>query len=111
MAFSPETYALLKAQGGGGGGSSGVLIVHQDDDTYALDKTWQELYDAVAQGKLCLLVDSGAEDDFAWAGQIILGSVYTDPEQDHPYFVRGLDVETFSAMVYSTDSPNGYPSD
>lgn len=48
MAFSPETYALLKGQGGGGGGGS--LIVHYNGSTQLMDKTVQEIYDAMTSG-------------------------------------------------------------
>ena len=58
-----EVIALIKAFGSGGGGSSGggVLVVHTDEDTHnILDKTWQEIHDAVESGKIVIIEDSGA---------------------------------------------------
>lgn len=59
MAFSPETYALLKAQGGGGGGSSGngVFWVHFDGFGQP-DKTPEEIASAIESGALITAVDS-----------------------------------------------------
>ena len=69
MAFSPETYALLKAQGGGGGGGgeSPVLIIHStfDESTGAttLDKTWNEIFSAITSDKLCVVFNSPYYDE------------------------------------------------
>jgi hypothetical protein len=40
-----EVIALIKALSGGGGSGAGVLVVTDTDGT--LDKTWQEIHDAM----------------------------------------------------------------
>lgn len=47
--------------GGGGSGGGGVLVLGWDTTTYALDKTWQEIYDAM-QTSIVMLVNVGAEN-------------------------------------------------
>lgn len=42
------TEGVWAVGGGGGGGGGGVLVVHEDSDTGSLDKTWQEIHDALA---------------------------------------------------------------
>lgn len=67
MAFSPETYALMKAQGGGGGGSSdsGALVVGitidfsgDEPDVLSVDKTPAEIKAAIDNGKAVIGVVS-----------------------------------------------------
>ena len=49
-----EVIALIKAFGGGGGSSGGgVLVVHRNVDT--LDKTWQQIHDALLSGGAVLV--------------------------------------------------------
>ena len=54
--FEMERIAENVGSGSGGGGSSGgTLFVHitedpNDQDTLLMDKTWQEIYDAMAEG-------------------------------------------------------------
>lgn len=43
--------------GGGGGTGGGALVVHIDVQTSALDKTWQEIYDAAKVGTVLLIND------------------------------------------------------
>lgn len=45
----------LKAIAEGGGGSESILFVNNSDDG-ELDKTWQELYDALDSSILCIAV-------------------------------------------------------
>lgn len=45
----------LKAIAEGGGGGGGMLVITTTDST--LDKTWQEIYDAMADSKLCVIFD------------------------------------------------------
>lgn len=40
-----------EVSGGGGGG----MVIHMDDATGALDKTWQEIFDALANGTVCTI--------------------------------------------------------
>lgn len=45
---------------GGGGGSSSILFVTNDDGT--LDKTWQEIYDAMTSSVLCVVIQSVVDE-------------------------------------------------
>lgn len=40
--------------GAGGGAGGGVLVATMDEATGALDKTWQEIYDAMNSSVLCV---------------------------------------------------------
>ena len=48
---------IVDAIGGGGGG--GVLVVHEDLDTGYLDKTWQEIFNALSAGVPAFLAYAG----------------------------------------------------
>ena len=75
--------------------SGGVLIVHADMDTWTLDKTWQEIYDA---GFSVLQVG----DQFAWLLAIGEDGGYFYVA----YFVYGEENPT----EFVVDSANGYPT-
>lgn len=52
-----EEYLDAIAQNkGGGGGDDGIFVVGQDVNTGALDKTWQEIADALSAGKRVIAV-------------------------------------------------------
>ena len=53
MGFDPVSYAM-GAKSGGGGSGGGVLVVTDGDES--LDKTWQEISDAMHEGKVVVLV-------------------------------------------------------
>lgn len=132
MAFSPETYALLKGQGGGGGGSdlpsvtaadngkvlsvvngawaadSMIVNVVLDLDTNTLNRTWQEIYNATVSGKIVILCrdvisDPGVEEHHF---RNILEAIefYS---MDDEYVVSFVQAGTY--LVFVTDSPNSYP--
>lgn len=52
-------------QGGGGGSSGGgVLVVRADDDTGALNKTWQEIHDALSNGTIVVVRGPAVQAEF-----------------------------------------------
>ena len=85
---------------------NGPLVIRHNGET--LDKTWQEIHDALADGRVCLIVYDSTDDD---------GSVAT-------YYVGGVSVDGGSYYVwaftyimggnetadYSAESPNEYPA-
>lgn len=88
------TLAMAAAMGGGGGGGSsggGVLVVHDVEGT--LDKTWQEIHDAMLSGGA---VYDGGDDDGVYA----IASTYIDTN----YFVA------CSAGEWVASSASGYPT-
>ena len=90
MALGTEI-ALIKALGGNGGGSGGgVLVVTETDGT--LDKTWQEIHDAM---KSVGAVYDGGDDD----GVYIISSTIIDTN----YIVN------CSAGEWVASSASGYP--
>jgi hypothetical protein len=75
--------------------------VTKDESTgiQSLDKTWQEIYDAIASGELVVLTDV---DPQRGAG---LSFILVATIGDGNYGV-GASLET---IEWETDSPNGYP--
>lgn len=92
MAGIGEIVALAKGLGGSGGGGSsgGVLVVTDTDGT--LDKTWQEIHDAMKTGGA---VYDGGDDD----GVYIIDSAYIDND----YVVHA------DAGEWHAQSASGYP--
>lgn len=87
---------------GGGGSSDGGLVVHYSSDNNQLDKTWQEIYDAFASGKNCVIVeDFNAEYSYVKAISKVSphGGSGTYP----------FELNTAQGSEYSTDSADGYP--
>lgn len=90
---------------GGGGGSSGTMIVHTEQ-TGTLDKTWQEIFDAMANGTLVYI--GGATEDAVRYWWLVVNAV-----NDGGIFYS-LDVFVFndgaiSDSLFATDSADGYP--
>lgn len=104
MAGIGETIALVKALGGSGGGSSGggVLVVTDTDGT--LDKTWQEIHDAMAAGQIPVVGYVDGND----AGISIIGwgALIDDAYSLWGY---GADISQDDPL-YSATSASGYPT-
>ena len=76
-----------------------VMVINDNDG--ALDKTWQEIYDAMAQGKLCVIrTDFGTPE-----GGIFNGAVNNVVLESGEYLVK-----VGSNMPYSASSATGYPA-
>ena len=78
--------------GGGGSGGGGVLAVTETDCT--LDKTWQEIHDAMLSGGAVIQV---SETNVQTVSSVYLGK--------GTYFVSSAD-----GVTYSASSASGYPS-
>ena len=92
---------------GGGSGGGGVLVVHANADTGALDKTWQEIYDATANGQIPVIYDVG--DDYStlyYVAGVSNLSLYGDG-----YVVSAMSAASsaFSYNEWVADSASGYP--
>lgn len=98
-----EVIALIKAFGGSGGGSSGggVLVVHYENGV--LDKTWQEIHDAVASGQF-VVIQSENDDGIFWN---YISSVESDSNY---YMVIVFWTGTGNTGELGTNSPTGYPA-
>lgn len=90
-----DTLNIGTDNGGGGGGSGGsVLVVHDASGT--LDKTWQEIHDAMLSGGAVINTD-GHETDVSTVLRVYAGK--------GTYFVISADDSIFSAS-----SASGYPT-
>ena len=102
-----EVIALIKAFGGSGGGSSGggVLVVHDVDGT--LDKTWQEIHDALLTGGAIVLRADG-QDAYC---DIIFKAVKSSDESSFNVACGSIEPPgNAGAWLYSASSASGYPS-
>ncbi len=84
---------MIDAIGEGGG----VLVV--TDTAGTLDKTWQEIHDAMLVG--CVVIDDGT-NSFSVIGAII-------DIKSGEYNVSTCGLSGTSLRVYTTDSASGYP--
>ena len=57
-----EADGTIDKASGGGGGDNGSLECHVDPETFALDKTWKEVDDALKAGKTVFAIDSFESD-------------------------------------------------
>lgn len=110
MAYTKQTWATgdvitaekLNHREDGVAGAGGVLVVHinftQDGNytVYTLDKTWQEIYDALDSGLVCSLVEGGEGSfyQYGFDGVEVLDDVY---------YVNS------NIRTYQTDAASGYP--
>ena len=91
-----STGALEWAEGGSGGG--GVLVASMNLETMTLNKTWQEIHDAVLNGGAVLQIDA-----MGIAAQLSA----VENTNNGTYIVSAV---TDKILKLSTDSANGYPS-
>ena len=81
-----------------GGGGAEPLVVHEDGDTYTLDKTWQEIYDAYPNVAIYTAASDGVS---AYTKSLI-----TEVKYDHgEYSVKS----SHEGDRYATDDADGYP--
>lgn len=92
------TSAKLNKLENGVAGAGGALAVHANDNT--LDKTWQEIYDALAGGKYVFLLDVD--------GEMVSQRRFISTSFDDRH--GGYTVETETEQQYISDSSDGYPS-
>lgn len=83
----------------GQGGGSGTLVVTatDDNDVSTLDHTWQEISDAFPKVEL---VSADGEREFIIKADIV----------GNDYAVVVMSAGGSEAIIYSTDSPTGYPT-
>ena len=93
--------ALLGRASSGGGGGSGAFIVNEDAEL-ALDKTWQEIYNALDGGNI-VIIKSG---DIAYRFVSSIASVHGS------YMLSALGDEygEITAYLYSAEGADAYPT-
>ena len=88
--------------GGGGGGESGIFIVKEEGSgPYTLDKTFREITNAMASGKLAVVMWKNPEDEFGREARLVTATYYLDDDQQ--YFVDA------GSYTYSCEAPDDYP--
>jgi len=81
-------------------GAYEVMVINVNIENGALDKTWQEIYDAMAQGIFCVAIaDSGTPE-----GGIMTAVISSVSISEGTYIVRVADT------TYTASSATGYPS-
>ena len=95
----------IQEEGGSGGGSG--LVIHQtvdsETDIKTMDKTWQEIHDAVEAGSSAVLIDN----DMGFLITYPVAAVGTDEGQPQVIVVN---YQNYGTMIYSALSASGYPS-
>lgn len=101
------TSAKLNHMEDGIAAGGGVLVVGLDTTTYALDKTWQEIHDAIENGQIPIVITSAG-------GQgVVFQLATTALEADHSVQVFQFAVASGQAQmvgsIFAADSADGYP--
>lgn len=108
------------AEAGKIGGGSGALIVHEiiDDGDLRLDKTWQEIYDAMANNTSVFIKDDHAGVDNVSVRFDLVAAVWSglDGDTDTERMAYNVLAHTLqlvepliAASKFTCDSPDGYP--
>lgn len=92
--------------GGGGGGSGGVLALHVNTQTGALDKTWQEIYDQINAGTICVVFQPLSYDGITGLESLMVTSV---EDQTQVEWGNGYAVICSGGFSLSAQTPNDYP--
>lgn len=87
--------AILTKLSSGGGSGGGVLVASMNLETMTLNKTWQEIHDAVLNGGAVLQIEAMEVAAPLSAGKN--NGTYT------------VSIVTDKVLILSTDSANGYP--
>lgn len=95
---------IAESGGGGGGGDGGAFVINVASGT--MDKTWQEIYDAVDAGKVCAVKGESVE------GQAEIGYVTSIFSVMGMYTVVCITTDTINAAVseYTANAAGGYPA-
>lgn len=116
IVYTPdEDFVLTKEDvnsGGGGGGSSdtGVFIVNTvniSEYDYRLDKTWQEIFNATASGKICIISHGNSDESYTFLEIIVVAEKDSvECKVKSLYHTTGTSIEF---NTYKTDTPDEYP--
>lgn len=82
--------------------SGGVMIVEYQEDGVTFNKTWQEIYDALAGKLICVAIGYTNDDNYVSANQLLISEAFHAGGEGYTVYV-GSD-------QFSVDSPTGYPS-
>ena len=91
---------------GGGGGSDGALIVHEDENG-VLDKTWQEISDALKNSTVAIVFES--PNIVSQTNVFMTGVLRNVATGNTDYSVHTFDPAESSKVRYVTNSADDYP--
>ena len=84
--------------------SSGAKAI--ETNVYILNKTWQEIYDALTVGKRVVVIER--DDNYPWCNQYIISfAAYTDPSIVIAMFYRGGSI---SFREWRAEATSDYPT-
>lgn len=91
----------MKNTGSGGGGG---LVVTWNTSTLELDKTWQEIHDAMAAGRYVIIAhnDAEVEEHIICTSCVCTGTEYLI----HAFAWHG---EEFAPSIFCSETANDYP--
>lgn len=87
-------YNIAENVNAGGSSSGGPFVITNTNGT--LDKTWQEIYDAISNATICVISHSQEDGNSL---EFVTGA----------YLIENMYVVEVASGGYSTDSANGYP--
>ena len=99
--------------GGGGGGSlivKAIITVEQETPIMTLDKTWQEIRDAVDDGEIVNIIMDTSEGQRQETQFLQILSILYAPGNVHPYSVSISIPGGEQVFELNTDSASGYPT-
>jgi len=105
------------ANAGSSGGGVGTMVIHMDDETGVLDKTWQEIYDAVASGTVCVIPIATVVPIVENNLYIISSASISNIGDIEKFIVSAFAVFKYfttgdvipDGIVFTVDSADGYP--
>lgn len=107
MALGHWAVEYLGEGNGQGGSGGGGLVVHVSTDEATgektLDKTWQEIHDALAAGTYTMVLEGDTSSDNLTPAMV--GGVFFD--EDYGY---GVIVYTDPTSMYYAQTANSYPT-
>lgn len=92
---------------GNGGGAGGTYIIHLVNN--ALDKTWQEIYDALHKGKICVIYEDLVDVSCTYITSIF--SISGTGAHDG-FFIDGITTTygEVSGAEYKATTANDFPT-
>ena len=101
---------IADASQSGGGSEPLIVNINYDEstDTETLDKTWQEIDDAIAQGRQVLIASASPSG----GAHMLFPVLSTEITLKLTYIVRyiGTSLDGASLVEVTASSPDGYPS-
>jgi len=88
--------------------AGGALVVHLNDETGVVDKTWQEIHDALADGKTVTFFHWNDGDEVG-QNQIFAAGAYGGDEHQGYYWARLFDFDAKKYVEGVALGKDGYP--